>query len=308
MTRTVPWLRRHLAALRMLLVLTLLLGIVYPLAITAIAQAPGLRANADGSLLSAGRSAAGSGRDIGGGDSVGSTLSGQSFTDRSGAPLRQYFQSRPSAAGGGYDPTASGGSNLGPQSVVDTLPDPTRKGAAGVPSLLSLVCARSLSVGRLEGVSGARPYCTSTGVGAVLGVTHRSGGSGPVSQVVSLNQECPAVPFVSTWDGVRVRCATFGVDYSRAVIVVVRGNAPERPVVPSDAVTASGSGLDPQISVAYARLQAPRVARARGVTVTQVLALVAMSTTDRALGFMGEPVVDVLQLNVALDLTCPYQP
>ena len=71
--------------------------------------------------------------------------------------------------------------------------------------------------------------------------------------------------------------------------------------VPVDAVTASGSGLDPEISPANARLQAPRVARSRGLALTQVLALVRKNTDGRSLGFLGEPGVNVLELNLALD-------
>jgi K+-transporting ATPase ATPase C chain len=78
------------------------------------------------------------------------------------------------------------------------------------------------------------------------------------------------------------------------------GLAPGTPV-PVDAVTASGSGLDPAISVANADLQAPRVARARSVAVAQVLALVRTHTAGRALGVLGEPSVNVLELNLALD-------
>ena len=90
------------AAIRMLIVLTILTGIIYPLAVTGIAQVT-FRSRANGSFVTA------SGR------VVGSSLIGQTFTDANGDPLRQYFQPRPSAAGqNGYDATASGGSNLGP--------------------------------------------------------------------------------------------------------------------------------------------------------------------------------------------------
>jgi potassium-transporting ATPase KdpC subunit len=71
--------------------------------------------------------------------------------------------------------------------------------------------------------------------------------------------------------------------------------------VPPDAVTASGSGLDPDISPAYAREQAARVARARGLSVQAVLALVDAHTSGRILGLVGEPRVDVLELNLALE-------
>ena len=71
--------------------------------------------------------------------------------------------------------------------------------------------------------------------------------------------------------------------------------------VPVDAVTASASGLDPQISVANARLQAPRVARVRGLSLARVHALIDAHTDGRSLGFLGEPGVNVLELNLALD-------
>ncbi len=72
-------------------------------------------------------------------------------------------------------------------------------------------------------------------------------------------------------------------------------------VVPVDAVTASASGLDPDISVENARLQAARVARVRGLPVAEVQSLVARHTSGRSLGFLGEPAVNVLELNLALD-------
>jgi K+-transporting ATPase ATPase C chain len=71
--------------------------------------------------------------------------------------------------------------------------------------------------------------------------------------------------------------------------------------VPVDAVTASGSGLDPAISVANARLQAPRVATARGIDVKEVNKLIGEHTQGRQLGFLGEQTVNVLELNLALD-------
>jgi K+-transporting ATPase ATPase C chain len=242
-----------------------------------------------------------------GDNTVGSAIIGQSFVDKDGNPLVQYFQSRPSAAGAGYDPNSTGATNLGPESTMDTLPDPSNKSDTGKQSLLTQVCSRSVAVGKLEGVDGSRPYCTPDGVGAVLGVFYRDGSTGPVTRVVSLNEACPATPFVSTYQGVTVECAKFGEDYSKAVVTPIRGDAPAHPAVPADAVTASGSGLDPKISVDYAHLQAARVAKARNIDVSTVDKLIDKYTTGRALGFMGQPAVNVLELNIALDQQHPYQ-
>jgi K+-transporting ATPase ATPase C chain len=289
-------LRQHVAALRMLLVFTVLLGVAYPLLITVIAQIPGLQNRADGSQIKQA------------GKVVGSKLIGQSFTDKDGNPLAQYFQSRPSAAGDGYDPTATSASNLGPESIVDTLPDPSVKDDTGTQSLLTQVCARSLAVGKLEGVDGARPFCTPDGVGAVLAVFWSGPGyHGTVTRVVSINQAAPATPFIATYKGVAVQDAKFGEDYSTGQIVPIRGDAPSHPAVPADAVTASGSGLEPEISPAYAHLQEARVAKTRGITVAQVDALVKKFDKGRDLGFIGEPRVNVLQLNLALDKAYPFR-
>lgn len=85
------------------------------------------------------------------------------------------------------------------------------------------------------------------------------------------------------------------------------GLAPNAPV-PVDAVTASGSGLDPEISVANAKLQIERVAKARGVSADQISTLLAQQTSQRQLGVLGDPRVNVLQLNLALDASIKAQP
>jgi K+-transporting ATPase ATPase C chain len=196
---------------------------------------------------------------------------------------------------------ATSASNLGPESIVDT-PDKA--------SLLTLVCSRSKAVGELEGVDGLRPYCTGGGVGAVLSVFGPRDARGAVvdpTRVVSVNEACDTVstPFVDTYEGVRVECAKSGEDYSAGQIVPIRGSAPADPAVPADAVTASGSGLDPHISPAYADLQINRVAQARGVSPEAIRAVVADHTSGRTLGFLGEPRVNVLELNLALDEQYP---
>jgi potassium-transporting ATPase KdpC subunit len=281
--------RQHTAALRAVLVLTVILGIAYPLVIWLVAQLPGLRDKADGSIVEVD------------GKPVGSSLIGQSFTDGDGNPLPQYFQSRASNAGDGYDTLATSASNLGPESIVDT-PDK--------PSLLTLVCSRSAAVGELDGVDGARPFCTGDGVGAVLSVIGPRDARGNVvhpTRVVSVNQPCDrtSTPFLDTYEGVRVECAEPGEDYSAGQIVPIRGSAPADPDVPADAVTASGSGLDPHISIAYADLQVNRVASARGVSPAQIRQAVADNTAGRDLGFLGEPRVNVLALNIELDAMYP---
>ena len=193
--------RRQLrTGLLMTVALTVLLGLVYPLAVTAVSQVA-FHDEANGSFV----------KDKSG-RVVGSSLIGQTFADRRGNPIAQYFQPRPSAAGTGYDANASGASNLGPSN----------------PKLIAAVRAR------------AKAYRSFNGL-------------------------------------------------------------PANASVPVDSVTASASGLDPDISPANAALQAPRVARARHLSLAQVMAAVHRHTSDRALGFIGEPVVNVLDVNVDLD-------
>lgn len=232
--RTLP--AQLLAAVRMLLVMSVLLGLGYPLAVLAVGQVA-LEENADGSLVVVDR------------QTRGSDLIGQGFLDADGRALRQYVQSRPSNAGDGYDPTATAASNRGPEDVQDTPDDPATAQDESRTSLLTSVCTRSREVGLADGVDGARPYCAADGTGT-------PGDEG--------------------------------------------GRPPDGPV-PPDAVTASGSGLDPHVSPAYARLQVARVARARDLPVEQVRALVEQHVQGRVLGVLGEPRVNVLRLNTALD-------
>ena len=167
---------------------------LYPLVVYAVAQLA-FHDQANGSLIV---DASGAVR--------GSALLGQQFTGD------KYFNSRPSAAGNGYDGLASGGSNLGPTSQ-------------------------------------------------------------------KLN------------DAIKDRIA----DYRK------RNGLPDSAPVPADAVTASGSGLDPHISLRNAELQTPRVAKARALTEEKVRELIKQNTNGRDLGMLGEPGVNVLKLNLALD-------
>ncbi|MGB9244695.1 MAG: potassium-transporting ATPase subunit KdpC [Candidatus Acidiferrales bacterium] len=190
--------RNFLISIWMTLATTVLLGIIYPLVVTGIAQLLYPR-QAHGELIRRPD-----------GTVVGSTLLGQPFTSAG------YFHSRPSAAGpAGYDPMASGGSNLGPtnKALVDRV----------------------------------------------------------AGSVQSLSAENAGVP------------------------------------IPVDLATASGSGLDPHISPASAEFQIARVARERGIKEDEVRGLVAKHTEQRQLGFLGEPRVNVLELNLELDATHPLR-
>jgi potassium-transporting ATPase KdpC subunit len=183
--------RQARTGLLLLLVATVVLGVLYPLAVFAVGRI--VPDKADGSIVSVD------------GRAVGSSLIGQSFEGE------QWFWSRPSAAGDGYDPLASSATNLGPEDA----------------SLLEAVEAQ------------------------------------------------------------------------RELVAAADGTDPA--AVAPDALTSSGSGLDPDISPEYAQQQVARVAQARGLSTDEVAALVAEHTAGRDLGVLGEAHVNVLELNIALD-------
>lgn len=162
-----------LASARALLVFTVLLGLLYPLLLTGVAQAV-FHGNANGSLVRYD------------GRVVGSDLIGQSFSDAKGNPLPQWFHPRPSNAGDGYDPTATAAGNRGPEDTVDT---PDRE------SLLTQVCTRSTAVAAVDGVSGTRPGCPQSGPAQVPpdAVTGSGSGIDPHISPAYAEQQAPRV-------------------------------------------------------------------------------------------------------------------
>ncbi len=214
--------RQTLAALRLVVVLTLLLGVVYPLGVWTVSRLPGLHERAEGSLLTTTGAATGS--SLIGIDPVPANPGPGDGAQRSSTQVSDpWFHTRPSASApedapaglGPADPSTSGGSNRAADSD-------------------ELVTA---------------------------------------------------------------------IEQRRAVIAAREGVAPA--AVPPDAVTASGSGLDPAISPAYAALQVPRVARVTGLGEDRVRALVAQATDGRTLGFIGEPTVDVPELDALVHAAAP---
>jgi potassium-transporting ATPase KdpC subunit len=203
---------------------------------------------------------------------VGSALLGQSFTDSKGNPLPQYFQPRPSAAGAGYDASSSGASNLGPSN----------------PLLIGFVAGVN-TVGLDGSPSATNPFATKADPACVP--TDPKGN--PVTSPV------PGQRYAKASNGSYV-CDPNTIP-QRAIAYRAFNGLAANASVPVDAVTASGSGLDPDISVQNALDQAPRVARARHLATAQVAALVHRHTQGRQWGFLGEPTVNVLELNLALD-------
>jgi potassium-transporting ATPase KdpC subunit len=203
---------------------------------------------------------------------AGSALLGQEFTDAKGNPLPRYFQPRPSNAGTGYDASSSGASNLGPSNP-----------------LLTGFVAGVNTVGLNGKPSAANPFATRSDPACVP--TDPQGN--PVTS------PAPGQKYAKTAGGEYV-CDPNTIP-ERAIAYRQFNGLPARAPVPVDAVTASGSGLDPDISVQNALDQAPRVARARHVPASRLIALVHRNAEGRQWGFLGEPVVNVVELNLALD-------
>ncbi len=201
------------------------------------------------------------------GQVVGSSLIGQSFTGVG------YFHPRPSADG--YVPGADGG------------------GVYSYGSNYGL--SNPLLIGNVPGVNtteATNPYATPTDPYCVPVESTDAAGSTVIDEsgntVFEKNDDGT---YVCNPDTVPQRVIAYRTENGLAAGVAV----------PVDAVTASGSGLDPDISVANAKLQAPRVAEARNVHIDEVLTLIRANTDGRAFGFLGEPAVNVLRLNLALD-------
>ena len=233
----------------MMLVMTVLTGLVYPTVVTGIARVV-FRDQADGSLI------------VSNGRVIGSRLIGQTFT------RPEYIRPRPSAAGAGYDPTASAGTNLGPTSAK--LINGTTK-----------LDDKKHEVVDFDGIKDRIVhYCLDNGI------PYRS--SRPLDAFTDAQGHLDDVKLIKAFND------------DKAPLVFT----PARPI-PADAVTASESGLDPHISPANAQAQAARVAKARGVPVEQVLEMMARHTEGRTFGILGEPRVNVLELNLDLDRRFP---
>jgi potassium-transporting ATPase KdpC subunit len=205
------------------------------------------------------------------GQAVGSSLVAQGFADKNGNLLPQYFQERPSEAGTGYDAVSSGASNLGPEDprLVGFIPGLNTVGLNGEPSATNPFA------------TAADPYC----------VPMSTAGEPIIAPAPGDKYEKSHGSYVCDPNTVPERAIAYRQ---------FNGLSPTA-VLPVDAVTASASGLDPDISIANARLQAPRVARVRHLPLPEVMNLITANTTGAQWGFLSEPGVNVLTLNLALD-------
>jgi len=224
---------------------TLLFGVAYPLGITGLCQVL-FPLQSNGSLITSGDKV------------IGSEIIGQSFAKA------EYFQPRASSAGGGYDATSSGGSNLGPTSA---------KLVRGTTKMDD----KKNEVVDFDGVSlRIVHYCVDNDIPYESSV--------PLEQFKNAKGDLDDVKLIKAFNDDKTP-------------LVFTAKAP----IPADAVTASASGLDPHISPANAQAQAARVAKARGISTDQANQLIAQFTEGPDLGLLGDPRVNVLKLNLALD-------
>jgi potassium-transporting ATPase KdpC subunit len=235
--------------LRLTIVFTVLTGLVYPAVMTGLSEIIFPR-QSKGSLVTVN------------GKVVGSSLIGQSFA------RAEYFHPRPSAAGSGYDATASGATNLGPTSAK--LLHGTTK-----------MDDKKNEVVDFDGIADRIVhYCVDNEIPYESSV--------PLEEFKDSHGDLDDVKLIKAFND------------DKAPLVFT----PKSPI-PQDAVTASASGLDPHISPANAETQAARVAKARGVAADQVKQLIPQFTERPDWGFLGEPRVNVILLNVALDQHFP---
>lgn len=239
--------RQLLPAIRMMIVLTVLLGLVYPLVVLGVSQ--GLfKDKANGSPVTGAN-----------GQVVGSSLIGQTFAGET------YFQTRPSAAGA----TASGSM--------------TSDGTPGDAADLSLSASGGSNLGPTN----------EKLIGQCVPVPKKDADGNAVTdaQGNAVNE--------TNADGTPA-CDPNSVP-QRVIAYRLANGLADTVAVPVDAVTSSGSGLDPMISIENANLQTARVAKARGLDVARVQALVQAHTVPAPLGVLGEQGVNVLELNLDLD-------
>ena len=235
--------------LRLTLIFTVLTGLLYPAVMTGVSELV-FPKQANGSLVTVG------------GKVVGSTLIGQPFAKP------EYFHPRPSAAGSGYDATASSGSNLGPTSAK--LLHGTTK-----------MDDKKNEIVDFDGINlRIVHYCVDNEIPYESSV--------PLDQFKDSHGDLDDVKLIKAFNDDKTP-------------LVFTAKAP----IPPDAVTASASGLDPHISPGNAETQAARIAKARGVSADQLKQLIPQFTDRADLGFLGEPRVNVLMLNIALDQKFP---
>jgi K+-transporting ATPase ATPase C chain len=235
--------------LRLMIVFTVLTGLLYPAVMTGLSEVIFPR-QANGSLVTVN------------GKVVGSSLIGQPFSKP------EYFHSRPSSAGSGYDGSQSAGSNLGPTSaklIRGTTKMDDKKNEVvdfdGIDDRIVHYC-----------VDNDIPYESSV----------------PLDQFKDSQGNLDDVKLIKAFNDDKTPLAFT-----------------PKELIPQDAVTASGSGLDPHISPANAQMQAARVAKARNAPADQMKQLVAQFTERPDWGLFGEPRVNVLHLNIALDQHFP---